>query len=367
MSGDDGTPLARLLREDIRRWGAMPLSQFMGDCLFHPEFGYYTRQPAIGAEGDFITAPEISQIFGELIGLWCAVVWQQMGAPARINLIELGPGRGTLMSDALRSAKAVPAFGAALHVHLVEFNRTLRETQKARLGDQASVTWHESWPDALGDEPTIVVGNEFLDAMPIDQMVCRHGRWLLREVDVDDDGAFVLIDGREMESDEFASSAEGDIRETSDAQDDIIGLIAEHARRAPTAALFIDYGYLGDEAGDTLQGVRRHRYVPPFATPGETDLTAHVNFSHIRRTAEQFGLTVDEPTTQAEFLGALGMIERASKLISSNPAKAGEIEAGVARLMAPNGMGGRFKAIGLRSGTLPPLPGFAVSRARGST
>lgn len=358
MTGEaDSTPLARILREDIRRWGPMPLSQFMGDCLSHAEFGYYSRKPAIGAAGDFVTAPEVSQMFGELIGLWCAVVWQQMGAPDQVRLIELGPGRGTLMADALRSASTVPAFRQALDVHLVEVNSVLRDMQTRCLARHDDVTWHDTWPNDLENVPAIVIGNEFLDALPIDQLIFRDGAWRLREVDVDDAGAFKLIDGRVID-DVFESASEGDVRETCDGQYDVLMSLSASARTAPTAALFIDYGYTDDVPGDTLQGVRAHRYVSPLSMPGETDITAHVNFARLKRQAEDFGLSVDAAVTQAEFFGALGLIERASKLISSNPAKAAEIEAGAARLMAPQGMGGRFKAMGLRSAGLPTFPGF---------
>lgn len=358
------TPLARLLQEEIRASGPMCVSQFMGTCLFHEQFGYYRRQQAIGRQGDFVTAPEISQIFGELIGLWCAVVWQQMREPRRLHLLELGPGRGTLMADVLRSARLLPAFRDALQVHLVEISETLRAAQAERLRDTANVTWHESWPDAgsFAGDALIVVGNEFLDALPIDQVVYRGGAWYWRLIGLDDTGAFGFVDGDRREFTRHPAPSEGDVREFSDAQDQLMQVLAEYGKAGPVAALFVDYGSEHPQPGDTLQGVRAHRYVSPFDYPGEADLTAQVDFSGLTRAAQRGGLVVDGVVTQAEFLGALGVVERASRLMSANPGRAGEIEAGVARLLAPNGMGTRFKAMGLRGAGLPPLPGFAVKQ-----
>jgi NADH dehydrogenase [ubiquinone] 1 alpha subcomplex assembly factor 7 len=356
------TPLALLLKEQIRAYGPMSVSQFMSDCLFHETYGYYTRQAAVGAAADFITAPEISQVFGELIGLWCAVVWQQMGEPARLHLVEFGPGRGTLMADALRSARAVPAFRSALRVHLVEINATLKRAQRERLDGEGAISWHDGWPGAetFAGEPVIVIGNEFLDALPIEQIIARNGVWHWREVGLDATDGFAFVDGRPSGHALEDGVRDGDVREFSEAQDHVADLMVQYAQAGPMASLWIDYGSDAPLMGDTLQGVRQHKYVPPFDAPGETDVTAQVDFSALVKRAHDGGLGVDGVVPQAEFLGALGVIERASRLMSANPAKAGMIEAGVARLMAPNGMGTRFKALGLRSAQLPPLPGFPV-------
>ncbi|MDO9384750.1 MAG: SAM-dependent methyltransferase [Hyphomicrobiaceae bacterium] len=374
MTADAGetpleTPLGQLLKEQIGAYGPMSVSQFMSDCLFHETYGYYTRQAAVGAAGDFITAPEISQVFGELIGLWCAVVWQQMGEPARLHLVEFGPGRGTLMVDALRSAKAVPEYRTSLQVHLVEINATLKRAQRERLGGEAGIAWHDDWPGAetFGGEPVIVIGNEFLDALPIEQVIARDGVWHWREVGLDAADGFAFVEGRPSGHAVDDSVRDGDVREFSEAQDHVADLLVQYAQAGPMASLWIDYGSDVPFTGDTLQGVRQHKYVPPFDAPGETDVTAQVDFSALVKRARDGGLGVDGVVPQAEFLGALGVIERASRLMSANPAQAGMIEAGVARLMAPNGMGTRFKAVGLRSAQLPPLPGFPVHDAqRGS-
>ena len=360
MSADENsdTPLGWLLKAQIRESGPIPVSAYMAACLQHPEFGYYVRRPAIGAEGDFITAPEISQIFGELLGLWCAAVWQQMGEPARLHLIELGPGRGALMADMLRSARLLPAFRRAIAVHLVESNATLVTLQKERLAAESAINWHRALPDVLSDGAVIVVANEFFDALPIAQYVLLDGAWRQRLVGLDAAGAFQFQNGDVTDVDWACPAVDGDVREVCEAVPTMMARFGEFSRTRDFAAVVIDYGSGDDLPGDTLQAVRRHHYTSPFAVPGESDLTTHVNFADLARAAHAQGLAVDGPTTQAEFLGALGIVQRGSRLMSANPDKAGSIEAGVARLLAPNGMGARFKAIGLRGRSVPPLPGL---------
>jgi SAM-dependent MidA family methyltransferase len=270
------------------------------------------------------------------------------------------------MADALRSARAVAKFRTALHVHLVEINTTLQRAQRERLEGEGAISWHDGWPGAetFAGEPVIVIGNEFLDALPIEQIIARNGVWHWREVGLDAADGFAFVDGRPSGHALNESVREGDVREFSEAQDHVADLLAQYAQAGPMASLWIDYGSDAPLMGDTLQGVRQHKYVPPFDAPGETDVTAQVDFSALVKRARDGGLGVDGVVPQAEFLGALGVIERASRLMSANPAKAGMIEAGVARLMAPNGMGTRFKAVGLRSAQLPPMPGFPVQDVR---
>lgn len=357
------TPLALKLKDRIRRDGPIPVSAYMQACLYDPEHGYYVKQTAIGADGDFITAPEISQIFGELIGLWCAVVWQQMGSPEYINLIELGPGRGTLMSDALRATQRVPGFHGALHVQLFESNETLEAAQKARLvTTPVPAVWKRdlaTLPLSL-DHPSIVIGNEFLDTFPASQRLVVDGVSKDRGVGLDGEGrlVFVVLGAEDRTHD----PVEGAVFEDQDFT--FITQIRRGLRTYPAAMLFIDYGGTTPGPHETLQAVRAHRYEHPLTSPGEADLTLQVRFDTIAALACTADpgtpeLAVDGPVTQAEFLGRLGIVERASRLMSANPERAGEIEMGVARLMAPNGMGTRFKAIGLRSTGLPILPGFA--------
>lgn len=366
------TPLEAKIKERIHRCGPMGVAEYMALCLDDPDYGYYRRQPAIGASGDFVTAPEISQVFGELIGLWCAVVWQQMGAPERLNLVELGPGRGTLMRDCLRAAKIVPGFRAALTVHLVDRNAALRDVQQAALADSGvPFQFHADAIDALrspsqiGGEPTVVLANEFLDAMPIEQWQHANGAWRARQV------ALEATDGGFRFQPDMAPAiappsvpltltpSEGDLFEVSPAFDALASSLRARADHAPLAALFIDYGHAASGFGDTLQGVAGHSYVSPFHRPGETDLSAQVDFQRFGETCSASGLMTDGPVPQAELLGRLGIVERASRLMAVNPDKAGAIEAGAQRLLAPSGMGSRFLALGVRSAGLAPLPGLA--------
>jgi len=360
------TPLALKLKARIARDGPIGVADYMEACLLDPEYGYYRRRPAIGAAGDFVTAPEISQVFGELIGLWCGVVWQQMGSPPRVNLVELGPGRGTLMRDALRATRVVPGFREALSVHLVDSNAALREVQARTLAETGvPLTFHESVQNVhLPDGPTLLVANEFLDALPVAQLVFAGGQWCLRRVTLASDGGFAFV--ADAAAGQAPVAVPGGL---APREGDILELCAHHARlantllatraaRGPLAALFIDYGHAATGFGDTLQGVAGQAHVSPFETPGETDLSAQVDFQSFATACRGTGLVVEGPLPQAELLGRLGLIERTSRLMAANPQRASEIEAGALRLMAPTGMGSRFLALGVRSGDVAPLPGF---------
>jgi SAM-dependent MidA family methyltransferase len=361
------TPLALKLKARICRDGPISVAAYMSACLHDPEHGYYRRQAAIGAGGDFVTAPEISQVFGELIGLWCAVVWQQMGSPARLNLIELGPGRGTLMRDALRAARIVPGFREALAVHLVDSNAALVPLQRTALSSlDVPVVWHDSVEDcaqafASQPAPFIVVANEFLDTCPADQYEVHDGRLALRGVGIDADGALAFTLLPDSAPPKLAASfplQDGQLIEIADFSffDPLAALMAE--RRS--AALFIDYGSDTPGAQDTLQAVRSHQSEPALKSPGLADLSFQVDFAHFRSAVLKTPrLAVDGPVPQAQFLGQLGIVERASRLMAQNPDKAGAIETQVQRLLAPSGMGSRFLAVGVRSKELPPLPGLA--------
>jgi SAM-dependent MidA family methyltransferase len=363
------TPLARKLKERIRREGPLFCADYMAACLLDDEHGYYRTRAAIGRAGDFITAPEISQVFGELIGLWCVATWRQMGAPRPIGLVELGPGRGTLMRDALRAiAKAGRDMVGALAVRLVEVNAALLEEQKRTLaGAPVAISWgHGLAPQSRsgggGDatQATIVIGNEFLDTAMAEQFVRRLGLWHVRCVGLDAGGELAFAIGGPAGAERRLPKAggDGDVFVANGALAPT-GL-AMLARHTPLAALMIDYGHTDTALGDTLQAVRNHRFEHPLTSPGEADLTVQVDFAALASDAHAAGLAVDGPVTQAEFLGSLGIMERTSRLLAANPAHVNAIETGVARLMNPQGMGTRFKAIGLRSPQLPPLPGFPV-------
>jgi NADH dehydrogenase [ubiquinone] 1 alpha subcomplex assembly factor 7 len=355
------TPLAQKLARRIARDGPIGIADYIEACLHDPEHGYYRGQLAIGRAGDFVTAPEISQVFGELIGLWCAVVWQQMGSPVRLHLIELGPGRGTLMRDALRAARLVPAFNAALTVTLVESNQTLEQIQRETLaGESVAIAWKRTIP--AGDAPAIIIANEFVDTLAADQWVFRGRTWHRRCVGVDAGGNLAFVDGPPVAGavpvPELPLPEEDDIfQPPAAALADLAGALA--AAGEPCAGLLIDYGHDRSSFGDTLQAVAAHRYIDPLAAPGEADLSLQVDFAALAAALHDAGLASDGPAAQGEFLGRLGIVERASRLMAANPTKAAEIEASVARLIAPQGMGTRFRALGLRSPALPPLPGLA--------
>jgi len=349
------------LCERIRRDGPMPVDQFMQACLDDPVHGYRLKLHTIGADGDFVTAPEISQVFGELIGLWCVVAWEGMGRPAPLRLVELGPGRGTLMRDALRAAKALPPFLDAATVHLIEISRPLHRLQRGLLlprneGEKSSpnITWQEV-VDEVPVGAAIVVANEFLDALPIRQLVHHDGAWHERVVDVGPGGGLRFAAGPKVQY-ACAAPQPGTIVELRAGEDHLFAKLA--ARPAPLVALFVDYGPADPSFGDTLQAVRRHGYSDPLAEPGMADLTAHVLFAALAGKARLAGLAVEGPITQAEFLGRLGIAERTARLMAANPRRAGEIETATQRLMSPTGMGQLFKAMAVLSPGLPPPPAF---------
>jgi NADH dehydrogenase [ubiquinone] 1 alpha subcomplex assembly factor 7 len=336
----------------------MPVDRFMQACLDDPVHGYRLKAETIGAGGDFVTAPEVGQVFGELIGLWCAVVWEGMGRPAPLRLVELGPGRGTLMRDALRAAKALPAFLAAATVHLVEISTPLRQAQRRLLRDHAegaspNVAWHATLQEVPAG-PAIVFGNEFLDALPVRQLVWRDGAWHERVVEAGPEGLRFAA-GAEVDYARAAPQPDT-IAELRPGEDDPIAALAERAE--PLVALFLDYGPADPSFGDTLQAVRRHAYADPLSEPGTADLTAHVQFADVAGKARSAGLAVRGPIAQAEFLGRLGIAERTGRLMTANPRRAGEIEAATQRLMSPTGMGQLFKAVAVHSPGLPPPPAF---------
>ena len=342
------TPLAAAIAEHVRTKGPLAVDEYMQMCLQT----YYASTPVLGTRGDFVTAPEISQIFGELIGLWSAVVWQQMGSPAPFDLIELGPGRGTMLADMLRATRRVPGFLAAARVTCVETSPALTERQRETLRDAGCpIAWVTQFGD-VATGPAIVVGNEYLDVLPAAQGITIAGNTVVRRVGLDTASRLVFV------PDEAGASA-GDIH-TSQAEA-FLSCAKEfgaRAKSAPFAALFIDYGHTETAPGDTLQAVRNHAWEHPLTSPGEADLTVQVDFQAFAALAREHGLAVDGATTQAEFLGRLGIIERASKLMAANPVEANAIEMAVARLIGPGAMGTRFKVIGLRSPDVPPLPGF---------
>jgi SAM-dependent MidA family methyltransferase len=360
------TPLSRRIKEKIRRDGPMTIDSYMSACLWDADHGYYRRQKIFGASGDFITAADISQVFGELLGVWAGVVWQGvLGAPNPLTIVEYGPGRGTMMRDILRAARIVPGFSNVARVHLVEASEALIQMQTETLSDFRSML---SWGRELDEfnPPAIIFANEFLDSWPVAQWVKTMSGWCIRAVTLDASGElqFAAVEGdcpHEAFEALLPNAPPGTVIETQ-RLDQLAEALLNLSERGPVAVLMIDYGHTTPAAGDTLQAVREHKYESPLTSPGEADLTVHVNFYDLASTLHRAGLALDGPVTQAEFLGALGIVERASRLMSANPARAPEIETGAARLLAPNGMGARFKVLAARSPGLPSLPGFSAAR-----
>jgi SAM-dependent MidA family methyltransferase len=329
----------------------------MALCLADPEHGYWNKAHAIGADGDFTTAPEISQVFGEIVGLWAATTWQGMGEPAEVRLIELGPGRGTLMADALRAAAVLAPFLAAVRVHLIEISPALRQAQQRRLATAGpALSWHERLAQVPAG-PAIVIGNEFLDALPIRQLVFGEGGWRERTVALDGGAALRFGLGEVVAFQGHAPPRPGDVAEIRAGEDIILAALKQRAD--PVMAAFIDYGPARAGYGDTLQAVRRHAYVDALREPGGVDITAHVQFAALAHKARAAGFATHGPITQAEFFGRLGMAERAARLMAASPADAHHIETGVKRLLAPSGMGGQFKVLIVRSRELPSPEPFA--------
>jgi SAM-dependent MidA family methyltransferase len=358
------TPLEQEIRRIIAFDGPMPISEYMRTCLGHPKYGYYVARDPLGPLGDFTTAPEISQMFGELIGAWAAAVWQLMGAPARVNLVELGPGRGTLMADALRVAKALPALRAALAVHLVEISDVLAAKQRETLSASGvPVTWHRDMRE-IPDAPTIVLANEFFDALPIHHAVRSEQGWHERVValDKDDSLAFAVNPVPALSFDKTLPDAirdapVGAIYEWRSAA--YLLDIVRHLKSQGGAALIIDYGYTESQHGETFQAVRGHDYADPLVDPGEADLTAHVDFAALARAATASGMHVHGPLTQGAFLRRLGIEHRAARLkANATPQQAVDIDAALARLTAPDQMGELFKVLAIGDPKLGVLPGF---------
>jgi len=358
-------PLAASLRMRISREGPISVHDYMQACLADSQAGYYaTRQP-MGREGDFVTAPEISQVFGELIGVWAAAVWQVMGEPASVVVAELGPGRGTLMTDALRVFKAVPRLLDGVCIALVETSPVLRETQSETLRESpAPLRWCETIED-VPQGPLILIANEFIDALPVRQMVRERGAWRERMVTLTDTDVFAFCAGTHVERDALPPSLrgidaeDGAIVETRPLASSLLTALAARAKDAQVAALIADYGHAESNIGDTLQAVRRHRFADPLSMPGEVDLTAHVDFAALKDTARAIGLAAYGPMPQGEFLLKLGLASRCERLLqNAEPEQQAAILSGVARLADPRQMGLLFKMLLLQSSELAPTPPF---------
>ncbi|MBM3557060.1 MAG: class I SAM-dependent methyltransferase [Alphaproteobacteria bacterium] len=337
----------------------------MAEALAHPAHGAYTGRDPIGAKGDFVTAPEISQMFGELLAVWAIAVWRSMGAPGRFLLVEMGPGHGTLMSDFLRAAAIDPAFRAAIELHLIETSPRLRTQQREKLG--AAIAGEAETIADLPPGPLVLIANEVLDCLPIRQFQKTERGWRERHVDLDEVTGglrFVLSPEPTPAAALIPASVEdapvGAIAEVCPAALSLARNLAERIAREGGAALFADYGPAQSGTGDSLQALRDHAFHPVLEDPGNADLTAHVDFARFAQAAEEGGALVSGPIGQGAFLEALGIRHRAATLRqSAKRAQAADIDAALARLTAPEAMGTLFKMLAIRAPRLPPPPGFA--------
>ena len=348
--------LATLLRTRIAQTGPISVAEYMAECLLNPDHGYYSTRDPLGAEGDFTTAPEISQMFGELIGLALAQAWLDQGAPAPFTLAEIGPGRGTLMADILRATAAVPGFGAAAEVCLIEASPSLRQKQRDTLA--GTPFRHLDDVTGLPDAPLFLVANEFFDALPIRQFIRTAEGWRERLVGLADE-ALAFGFGQPDWPAELAPRtdvAEGQIVETCPAAAPIMAEIAARIAARGGAALVIDYGDWRS-LGDTLQALRRHEPEDPLANPGAADLTAHVDFEALATAAP--GLTASRLTPQGVFLERLGITPRAQAL--ANRLSGAALDSHIAahrRLTHPEEMGTLFKVLAFTAKGAPMLPGL---------
>jgi len=352
---------ARLARE-IALTGPMSVADYVARCLHDPQAGYYSTRPALGEGGDFITAPLVSQMFGELIGLWAVETWRRLGSPDRFRLVEVGPGDGTLMDDALRAARLDPDFLTACDLILIEPSAPLRGVQARRL---AHADLHPRWVSSLQaidtDAPVILIANEVLDCLPARQFVKTEDGWSERKIGVTDDGSDLLF-GLSQITGGFERPAyevePGQIIEISDQQAafgrDLALLVAETSG----AALLIDYGRDRPGPGDTLQGLYRHAKVDPLADPGAADLTQWADFPRVLEAALRAGADVTGCRTQGDFLRALGIDTRADRLKAGRPQAAPVIDRQLNRLTADDQMGTLFKAAAIFSPRSLAVPGF---------
>ncbi|MEM6381739.1 MAG: SAM-dependent methyltransferase [Pseudomonadota bacterium] len=357
-------PLDALISTEIETTGPITVGRYMQLCLSHPKYGYYTSKQPLGAQGDFTTAPEISQLFGELVGVWLVTVWRALGQPSPFALVELGPGRGTLMADILRAVAVDRAFTDGCKVHLVELSKPLRDLQSKTLQSSSIAPTFHSDIASLPKLPTLFVANEFFDALPTNQWVRTDRGWNARKIGLDADNKLTFgVDPTPLPAPPKLireNAALGTIVEHSPAQDTIMGMMADRIVRYGGAALITDYGSLSTGFGDTLQAVRMHRPADPLDDPGASDLTTQTDFGHLRSKAIDAGVRTTAWSAQGDFLIAMGLLERAGVLgANAGPEERDAISAAVERLASDAAMGKLFKAMALASKEIH-LPGLIV-------
>ncbi len=360
------TPLALRLKRQIAQTGPVSIADFMATCLFDPKEGYYNTSQPFGRDGDFITAPEVSQIFGELIAIWFVSAWQAAGEPREICFCEIGPGRATLMRDMIRTfGQIAPQFLAQAQIRLVETSPRLAQIQQEALGPDAErVIWLERMEE-LPEIPVFMIGNELFDAIPIRQFVKTGDRWAERLIGIDDDEQLVFVAGAgSIDVNELPAEAllqgEGAIYEAAPAREALAATVAGLVTRNGGAALFFDYGHIVAGFGDTLQAVCNHNYEDVLANPGSADLTSHVDFDALARVAKKAQASAGV-TTQGEFLLSMGILERAGRLgATATEVERRQIETDVERLAGPSGMGELFKAMAITPRQVSIQPFFTA-------
>ena len=366
MNTPEFSPLLSEIRKLIKSSGPMPVWRYMQLCLMHPQHGYYVSRDPLGREGDFTTAPEVSQMFGELLGLWAASVWRAIGQPPLLRLIELGPGRGTMMADALRALRVLPPLYQSLTIHMVEVNPVLREKQRSTLSGVRNITWHDTIDDIV-DGPAVIFANEFFDVLPIHQMVKRETGWHERTVELDNDEKLVFGAATEPTA-RFEVTLPPLVRAAPDGAvfewrpDAEIMKVAKRVRDQDGAAVIIDYGHMRSDAGDTFQAIARHSFTDPLKNPGQADVTAHVDFQALGRAAEDLGARVHGPVTQGDFLKRLGIESRAATLMAkADHEVSADISGALKRLTdsGRGGMGSMFKVLGISQPDLVSLAGLS--------
>jgi SAM-dependent MidA family methyltransferase len=351
--------IAALIAQD----GPISVERYMALCLSHPTLGYYMTRDPLGSGGDFVTAPEISQMFGELLGVWIGEAWRAAGAPSPARLAELGPGRGAMMADVLRVARVAPGFLDAVSVHLVETSPVLRDRQRETLAGAAkAVEWHTDAAD-IPAGPAFILANEFFDALPVRHFVKTREGWRERLVGLDFDGRLVFGLSPSIEVGLDVDAPEGAIVEIAAVGQRLMSELAGRIVKEGGVLLVVDYGYVETSLGESLQAVRRHAYVDPLEAPGEADLTAHVDFAALARAAKSAGAKVMGPATQGGFLTRLGVVQRAEALSRrASPEQRADIAAALERLAgrgdARRCMGDLFKAMAVMHPAMPDMPGF---------
>ncbi|MDX2095596.1 MAG: SAM-dependent methyltransferase [Alphaproteobacteria bacterium] len=359
------SPLTAIIREKIATDGPISFADYMALALAHPEHGYYIKRDPFGLAGDFITSPEISQIFGEMIGLWCAQMWMQRGC-GPISLVELGPGRGSLMADVLRATKTMAGFHEAITIHMIETSPVLAHAQYTRLRDaHPRIEWLDR-VEALPDSPTLLIANEFFDALPVKQYVMSENGLRERRVGWDEASqsfVFTLTEAGLGLAKSGTAIPVGTVMEHSPMSRSIMRQLAGHLRTHGGAGLIIDYGYLGEAHHDTVQAIRAHVFHPVLRAPGEADITAHVDFTSLMDIARAAGHGVPPLVNQGEFLLRMGAQLRLEMLLrQATPAQREPLIAGLERLISPHAMGELFKVMGFASDPRLELPGFTAGQ-----